>query len=246
MKDNWKQIKIKISESIKDIFDNASLPNNLDIELFIELFKNVLLHKTGNKKLDGLGDSIIESLHEIYFTKPGGVNQLENIIKNIEPFLKKILFIKNGIDYTNDKEKTLVPCLKELNILKKTAQGLYPKLDEINLLSFKGSSNYLEHICRAYNSRNQIHNAPKLKPAVVYEILDSGLVVYIYAIIENYSIIVGKVGENLTKQTHDENYMKYALSVLSYNPSVKMLESDFGVKMQSFDDFEIKVKNPPS
>ena len=107
MKDNWKQIKIKISESIKDIFDNASLPNNLDIELFIELFKNVLLHKTGNKKLDGLGDSIIESLHEIYFTKPGGVNQLENIIKNIEPFLKKILFIKNGIDYTNDKEKTL-------------------------------------------------------------------------------------------------------------------------------------------
>jgi len=136
----------------------------------------------------------------------------------------------------------LVPCLKELNILKKTAQGLYPKLDEINLLSFKGSSNYLEHICRAYNSRNQIHNAPKLKPAVVYEILDSGLVVYIYAIIENYSIIVGKVGENLTKQTHDENYMKYALSVLSYNPSVKMLESDFGVKMQSFDDFEIKVK----
>lgn len=37
MKDNWKQIKIKISESIKDIFDNATLPNNLDIEHFIEL-----------------------------------------------------------------------------------------------------------------------------------------------------------------------------------------------------------------
>ena len=41
---------------------------------------------------------------------------------------------------------------------------------------------------------------------------------------------------------HLENYKNYALSILSYNLSLKMLEADFGVKVQALDEFQIKLK----
>ena len=100
----------------------------------------------------------------------------------------------------------------------------------------------MKHVCYAYLSRNEFHNAPKLKASEVYQIVESGLVLYIYAILENYVALASKVGTYVTDKTQIDNYRKYAMSVLSYNPSLKMLESDFGIKIQSIDDFEIKIK----
>lgn len=242
MKDNWKSIKPKIIESIKDIFEESPTTETIDLEELVELFKNVSLHKTGIKKLDGLGESVLESLNEIFSTKPGGVNQLKNIINSIEPFLKKIMYINTGIDYTTQNGKNLIWFFKNLNLLEETSPGVFPVLDETKLKNYIGNPLHLEHLCRAYISRNQVHNSPKIKTSLVYEILDSGLVVYVYAVEKNYTSLVSKVGKNLTMKAHEENYSKYVLSRLSYNPSAKMLESDFGVNIQSIDDFEIKIR----
>jgi hypothetical protein len=242
MKDNWKNIKSKINDNVKEIFDKSTSPKYSNFDQGIELFKNVLFHKTGVKKLDGLGNPVLEAIYEIYNTKVGSVSPVEILMNNIEAFLKKILFIETGVDYTNDKEKNLMYCLKSLNLLKETTPGKYPQLDLINLPLYENNPYFLKHVCHAYLSRNEFHNAPKLKASEVYQIVESGLVLYIYAILENYLALASKVGTYVTDQTQIDNYRKYAISVLSYNPSLKMLESDFGIKIQSIDDFEIKIK----
>src|ERR1035437_389966 len=242
MKDNWKNIKSKINDNVKEIFDKSTSPKYSNFDQGIELFKNVLFHKTGVKKLDGLGNPVLEAIYEIYNTKVGSVSPVEILMNNIEAFLKKILYIVTGVDHTNDKEKNLMYCLKSLNLLKETTPGKYPQLDLINLPLYENNPYFLKHVCHAYLSRNEFHNAPKLKASEVYQIVESGLVLYIYAILENYLALASKVGTYVTDQTQIDNYRKYAISVLSYNPSLKMLESDFGIKIQSIDDFEIKIK----
>jgi len=42
MKDNWKHIKSKISDNIKDIIESSTTPKFSDLDQALELFKNVL------------------------------------------------------------------------------------------------------------------------------------------------------------------------------------------------------------
>jgi hypothetical protein len=240
MKDNWKQIRTDILDNVKDTFENSN-PQYLNVENAIEIFKNVLSFKTGIKKLDGLNESISESLNEIYHTKPGKINPLENLLNNIEAFLKKIIFIKTSVDYTNDNTKNLMWCLKELKLLQKNGIN-YPILDEANLISFKGKPNYLEHVCRTYISRNTFHNAPKLKIAEIYQISESALIVYIYSILLELPMLKASVGQVITTEKQLDVFKNYSIDVLSYNPTLKMIEGDFGLRMNTIDDFEIKVK----
>ena len=242
MKDNWKQIRSKIIDNVKEIFENSTSPKYSNFDQGVELFKNVLYHKTGIKKLDGLGESVLDSIYEVYITKPGSVNPVENLLNNIEAFLKKIIFITTSKDLCNDKLKTLMFCLKELNLLRESSPGKRPQLDAISQINYKGQPYFLEYVCKAYLARNEFHNAPKLKAVEAFQIVENALVVYLFAILENYTKLASIVGTSVTGQTQIENYRKYMLSVLSYNPSLKMLESDFGIQIQSIDDFEIKIK----
>ncbi|MFZ4523686.1 MAG: NACHT domain-containing protein [Bacteroidales bacterium] len=242
MKDNWKSVRSKINDNIKEIFESSSLPSYANFDEALELFRNVLFHKTGIKKLDGLSDSIFEALFEIYFTKPGGNGPVEILVNNIEAFLKKIIFIIRGVDYSNHHDKNLMWCIKELGLLKEITPGIYPQLNEANIPSFVGQPYFLNYVCKAYVTRNLFHNAPKLKAVEVYQIVESSLVVYLFAILENYSQLVLVVGASRTVQSQLDTYRKHTLTILSYNPSLKMLESDFGIKIDSFDDFEIKIK----
>jgi len=242
MKDNWKSIKSKINDNIKEIIENSTTPKYSNFDQALELFKNILYHKTGVKKLDGLSDSVLEAIYEIYFTKPGGSGPAEILMNNLEAFLKKIIFVSTGKDYTADKEKNLMFCIKTLSLLKSSATGTYPKLDETSLVNYDGKPYFLKYICKAYLSRNQFHNAPKLKAVEVYQIVESGLVLYLFAVLENYSTLAPIVGATMTNLSQIENYKKYTSSILSYNPSLKMLESDFGIKIDSIEDFEIKIR----
>lgn len=242
MKDHWKQVRKQIITNIKPIFEESSVPKYTNFEQGVDLFRSVLLHKTGNKNLDGLHDPTLEALHEIYTTKPGGVNQCKAVLLNIEPFLKKILYITHNVDLTSDKTKNLVHCLKQLNILKPDATGKSPQLDNDCLSQYKGMPHFLEHVCRAYVKRNDTHSASTPTTTEVYQTLDSALVVYIYAVLDHYTSLNSIVGNIVTDQTHVENFKKYTVSILSNNLSLKMLEADFGVKIQALDDFEVKIK----
>jgi len=242
MKDNWKSIKVNIIDNIRDNFENSVTPSYTNLEQGVDLFKNVLFHRTGIKKLDGLGEKVLEAIYEVYNTKPGSASSAEILMNNIEAFLKKIIYINSGIDYSNDRSKNLLWCLKESNVLKETSPSNYPQLELSNQQGFLGQPNFIYHVCNAYISRNNFHNAPKLKAVEVYQIVESGLVVFLYSIFENFSVLASTVGTAVTNQAQIENYKRYALSVLSYNPSLKMLESDFGIQIQSIDDFQINIK----
>jgi thymidylate kinase len=236
MKDHWKQIKKSILTNIQGVFENSTSPVFTNIEAGVDLFKNVLYHKTGNKNLDGLAEPLLEALFEIYVSKPGGINQCRSILNNIEPFLKKIIFITTGNDTTTDKSKSLAYCLKELHLLGSQ------NLDTSTLASYRGQPNFIEHVCRAYIERNALHKAAQITAAEIYLALESALVVYIYAILQNYSAINAVVGSLVTEEVHRDNYRNYALLVLSHNLSHKMLEADFGVNATALADLEVKIK----
>ncbi len=188
MKDNWKQIKKDITENLKDIFEGGNLPRYTNFDLAVELFKNVLLYRTGIKKLDGLYESVLESIFEIYNSKPGKVNPVENLLNNIEPFLKKVIFIRTGVDLTNNTQKNLMPCLKELNLIQidPTTTSHYNLVENL-LPTYVNSPHYLHYLCKAYISRNSFHNAPKLKAVEVIQVAESALVVYIHTILLHFT-----------------------------------------------------------
>lgn len=242
MKDNWSKIKSKIIDNAKEIIESSVSPTYNNFEQGLELFKDVLYYKTGIKKLDGLSDTVLEAIYEIYFTKPGGASPAEILMNNLEAFVKKIIYITNGENCTLDRNKNLMYCLKKANLLKPDALGSYPILNETKLARYDGQPNFLKHVCRAYTSRNQFHNAPKLKAVEVYQIVESGLVVYIYAVLENFPHLQPIIGASITSVARNDEYIKHIVSILTYNPSLKMLESDFGIKIDSVDDFQIKVK----
>lgn len=50
------------------------------------------------------------------------------------------------------------------------------------------------------------------------------------------------VGTVITEQVQLEIYKKYAQSILCSNLSLKMLEADFGVKIESLDEFDVTIK----
>ncbi len=236
MIDHWKHVKKILMTNVKGIFECSVYSQNFD--LATELFKNVMYHKTGNKNLDGLADPTFIALYEIYDTKPGGISQFRYIITNIEPFLKKIIFITTHKDFT-DKTKTFMTCLKELELVPRPNS---PELDEEHLPSYKDAPDFLEHVCRAYIQRNKIHSGAALTVSEVYQNLSSALVVYLFAILKHYDSINSVIGVVATDESKAENYKTYISSLLSYNLSLKMLEADFGVKANALDDFEVKLK----
>lgn len=239
MKKSWKQIRTDIIENVKEIFLGSNDPKYQDseIEESADLLYNVLQHKTGVKKLDGLNDSILDAIYEVYNTKPGKYNPTENIINNIEPFLKKIIFILKGDDHTEDRAKNLMWCLKNSNVLISNLTLNKEKIDD-----YVGESNFAEHVCRTFVFRNELHNAPALRKAEAYQYVESGLVVYMFSILQNKTELTEKVGETVALDILEENYKKFVTSVLSSNPSIKMLESEFGVKIKSLEDFDVKIK----
>ncbi len=242
MKDNWKQIKKEIINNIKPIFEKSVTPCYNNLEQGVELFKNVLAQKTGNKNLDGLHDLIMDALTDIYINKTGSINQCKAIVHNLEVFLKKIIFLTKGEDLTDDHKKSLAYCLKQLNLLERNPAGFYPNLDEEELKNYIGSPFFLEQVCRTYVERNKVHKAQHRTLSETYQILENALVVYLFAILNNYTDVNSLVGNVVTEQAHIETYKLYVQSILTYNLSLKMLEADFGVKVQALDDFEIKLK----
>ncbi|MBP9103427.1 MAG: NACHT domain-containing protein [Chitinophagaceae bacterium] len=237
MKDHWRHVKKSIGNNIKGVFEKNADPSYENFDNGIELFKNIIFHKTGNKNLDGLAEPILEAIFEIYGSKPGGINQCKSILNSLEPFLKKIIFIISGRDLTRDKTKNLIFCLKELGLLVDN-----PTLDAGHLRYYIGMPNFLEHVCRSVVERNTVHNAPQPTVREIYDTVESALVVYMYATLEHFEDIKVRVGNIVTADMHLENYKNYALSILSYNLSLKMLEADFGVKVQALDEFQIKLK----
>ncbi len=241
MKDSWKLVRKAILDDVAPIFRETNDPKFSNVELAVDLFKNVLYFKSGIKAFDGMAASTIEVFGDLY-SKGNGLH-LKALFSALEIYLKKVLYIVEGTDFSSEKSKNLASCLKGLNLLKRDNDGNTPNLEISLCKNYENSANFLKYVCLAYCKRNdEIHGFQHLSKKEVYTVLESIVVVYIYAMFEHLEKIKSVVGRVVTIDAELENYRAYIKNQLSTNLSLRMLESDFGIHIQELDEFEVTLK----
>lgn len=216
---NWTEIKEEIKRDIGNIFQ-INNPSFTDIDKGIALFQKVIYSKVGNFELGGLHRTLPVALHEAYTTKVGQLGPLRIIADLLESFFKKIALIANLDTSSAIRTKQLMSLLKLLqinNALTNQIHGQYPQLIESELGNYKGQPEYLEYICCAYLTRNEVHDAPDWNRKAVIEKLTNLLVVYIYSALKYQANI--EAADDMTPQTRiserigdDQKYLYYFIS----------------------------------
>ena len=153
---NLSDIKAELKNNVKDSFDHSTNPSysdfgpKFDFEKGLDLFLKVILYKCGIFELDGLTKTLIPSLHEAYISKRGDLLPLKMLSSELEPYLKKIAFIKsNGTsNFSNDKSKTLISLYNHLSLAPTTL--LSKDFTESALSSLIGGNHFVESLCRSY------------------------------------------------------------------------------------------------
>lgn len=193
---DWKQIKIDLDLNVKKVFNSGVNPTYPDFNETLELFQKVLQFKTGITKLDGLSRTILPALHQAYISNKGELNPIKILAEELEPYLKKVIYIIYNKDFTRDHRKSLAPLYDELSLsleLKNKTVSYSDFFNESNLNTFKGKDEYIEYLCHSYIIRNEVHNSPNWDYLEVFSNLKSLLVVYLYVINKHYSILNNQV-----------------------------------------------------
>jgi hypothetical protein len=114
--ENWIKIKRELTNNLKKPFGNSQNPvfNNFDEGL--DLFYQIVLLKSNIPTLDGTTKTIIPALQDAYISKRGELNSLNTLANQLEAYLKKIIYIKDEIDYSNNLYKSLAPLMEECRI----------------------------------------------------------------------------------------------------------------------------------
>lgn len=230
---NLGDIKSELTNNCQKVFDRSTFPThhdfhpNFTFDAGINLFFRIVLFKTNIHKLDGLSRTLLPALQDALIREKGELNPLKIIIEELEPFLKKLIHIKSGfsLDYSNDRGKTLMPLLKELQ-LNQALNTTNPLYDETTLSSFSGQTEFAYYLCNSYLIRNQIHNSPNWDLVETTTNLRDILVVYLYATFKWYSTLESPVSSvplpnqaRVTSKTHlfDDPKLKPLYDFISYN-----------------------------
>lgn len=207
--ENWIKIKRELTNNLKKPFGNSQNPvfNNFDEGL--DLFYQIVLLKSNIPTLDGTTKTIIPALQDAYISKRGELNSLNTLANQLEAYLKKIIYIKDEIDYSNNLYKSLAPLMEELglsNVMTNKGNTKYPILfSESTLPSYRGQDEFVEFLCSAYIIRNQVHNSPDWDLIEVATNLKSIMIVYVYATLQHFSTLKLKINNYLNQKT--ENYL---------------------------------------
>jgi len=211
---NINEIKSEIILNYKKIFDNSVSPkyidfgNGIDFENGVDLFFKLVLFKANNNKLDGLNKTVLNALNESLITRKGDLNALKILIEELEPFLKKVIYIKSDFleNYVDDHTKTLMPLFKILR-LDEDLNNNTVRYSEQNLDSFKGQRDFRFHLCNSWLIRNQVHNSPNWDNVEIAQNLRDILVVYLYASLKDFNSLDGKLANVPlpNKQVKDEH-----------------------------------------
>lgn len=231
---NWDTIKSKINSNARQAFKNGS-PSIDDVEIneAIELLKKLILHNIGVKDLNGLAKILFPAFQKIYISSIADDGALRIIADSLEPFLKKICIIGQGISYQEVEGLTLIPILKKLGInnaiSNQAKRNDYPDLSETNLNTFKGDTEYLYEICNSYLIRNKVHISPDLSDLQILTFLNDLMIVYIYSTIKFKEQIkqlpTPQINSHISEQVLNGNENKMLFDFISFGNSTTEIKS---------------------
>lgn len=257
MSSNWSVIRKGIISENKQAFLNSfdeekpSSKKILDLPFrkFLELFRKVIVYEIGVKDSDDICESILIELNKIFDDNVSFKEKKQSLkILSIEldPFLKKIVYLKSGdakTNYFGVKDKSLNVSIRDLNLDERLTNFSIKLGNEnpISINNYRDDNSCLFHIANAYFTRNKAHDSPKYNRKEVYEKLESVIIVYLYAVAINYELLESIVN-GIPDFIEEERYKNYIQSKLSANNSFQLLKTEFGVSTDELEKFELVLR----
>lgn len=192
-----------------------------DLDLLVDILIKVIVYPTDIDELAGIEDRQYAALERIFDedTPLSDVRLcLANVLK-IEPTLKKILSISDPAAYKEVQDDRLGLA----NVIKKLGMNPNSKKLDASPDTYKNSSDYMEHISRAYSLRNsEAHLYENWNRRDIFLNLDSVLITWIRAVKVNKKAI----------SAHIENTVN--ISEYAIEEYLKSIVDEFKERMKRF------------
>lgn len=176
--EKWEEIKKQIKLETKWYFE----PKKIDTDPLVDILKKIFNSPIDSQyKLGGLSTTYTNALFKVIDEDSSKKDRISNfeVLKNVEPFLKKILYFKDFEQFSivKDELKGLIPILKSC--------GLNPSnffLDEKHLEQFTDDQ-YEYHLIKTYLLRNlESHNCELWSSRELEENIGTELIFYMEAV----------------------------------------------------------------
>ncbi|MDF1867302.1 MAG: hypothetical protein P1U70_20880, partial [Saprospiraceae bacterium] len=202
-KDYMKPSLKRIEEAVKNHMNHDSNPQILNLREGLIWMDRVLNFNCGVSNLDGINDTLLLAIEELYISGEKQRKALTTIATETETYLEKVVFLISGSDYTTNQSMTLINMVEELELSTTITNRIGAARDfftEDRIKSSIGEPEFLEHICRTYKRRNDIiHNSPVYDIADIYVIARSLLITMLYATIRHIDKIKEVINSNLSE-----------------------------------------------
>ena len=181
---NWRKVKrIIIREVENKIIDPRQPVYGTSMADCLELLKELLDWQSPDPLLNGLGERIIPSI-EKYYSNPDRtdrLNILKQLVTSLDPFLKKVLYCVNQVDYNwiKTNRKGLGDVIGKLVKIDPRNDRFKPNERSCNV------NRWGKEINRAYKNRNlDTHNAKDFSDSQINDIVSACIIIMIYATYE--------------------------------------------------------------
>ena len=220
------KLKRELVDNLSGFFAKGSNEYR-NLENGIDLFMNITEYITGNAKLDGISSVITNAITEIYINNKLTISPVKLLADSLEPYLKKIILLKNGPDFTLSNVD-LVFLMKELELNRKLSNPeINPQLTIEKLDSYKNEPEYLYHLCKVHLIRNEVHNSPKWNLTEIVANIQSLMIIYLYSTIKYKNILTPYVSRHLDENIKADKYFHYINSILNYNLIFKFYSNNY-------------------
>lgn len=164
---------------------------DLPVKSTLDLFEKIIFYNTNKKEIDGIRFNWETALNIIYDENSSfsDIKKVGNFIFNIEPFLKKLLFMVDSDEYNN---------------IVQNREGLATLMKCLDIDPFIQSS-YKDELKTAYDLRNLTsHQAEEFPREIFFKNIEACIITVLNAINKKY------------KQLSKINYLSSGLDVRNY------------------------------
>lgn len=193
----WEEIKKQIKLETKWYFE----PKEIDTDPLVDTLKKIFNTAIDSKySLGGLATTYTNALFKVIDEDSSKKDRIANfeVLKNVEPFLKKILYFKDFEKFLiiKDEMKGLTPILKSCGL---NPSNIY--MDEEHLKSFT-EDQYEYHLTKTFILRNlESHNCELWSSRELEENIGTELIFYMEAVNRCHDAIALKLSEVKTDYT---------------------------------------------
>ena len=195
--ENWDEIKKQIRLETKWYFE----PKGIDTDPLVETLKKVFNAPIDSQySLGGLATTYTNALFKVIDEDSSKKDRISNfeVLKNVEPFLKKILYFKDFEKFLEikDEQKGLTPILKSCGL---NNDNIY--MDEEHLNRFS-KEQYEYHLIKTYLLRNlESHNCELWSWDDLNQNITTELIFYMEAVKRCHDAVAEKLSEVKTDYT---------------------------------------------